>query len=608
MGYKLLVDKLMNNSVMNRWIGDGHLKDAKKHAHSLLDVSNVQDSIKKVLSADTSTNHISTPIVHVTSTLWEDSGLEKFARTSTITNGGGEFLWKLIQDPQVDIKVLESRKEAYKHFPETLEARLVELSRLERDVLWLFNMPELKAAWPVNMLFPTAPILRYINKFPGLIEGFHFYRCFAAPYMNIATPISTILGPWIYVRRSLKWMVSLKAYLRLLLTAFGAGFRVTGNLRSDITRVVSIIVYISLFIYTAVQAFETAAMLRKIRSDLKAKLESIRTFIKTAEELVRDIPYSVLAAWGIARPNIDAGMTLPSGISAMYTVLTDNKVKDYIQQLLTATYALDVTMLGKRMLKSHQCCPVQFHDSTQKPIAALWDMGHIMLGSKQTRNPIALTKNLIVTGPNAAGKTTYVKSLFTNIILSQSLGIASARRATIRPVHAIGTFMRVSDTLGKNSLFEAEAQRCAEIVKMAQAISDKGYAGIFFLDEPMHSTPPVEGMSTCRAVLEHLANMEGIRTITTTHYIEVTKVADDIPDKFVNVSMIAIRRNKSDRCTWMEPHAQYTFPYVIRHGPSSQCIALELLHSHELPSQVIARAIELKNKFCPCDVNEDVQL
>lgn len=53
-------------------------------------------------------------------------------------------------------------------------------------------------------------------------------------------------------------------------------------------------------------------------------------------------------------------------------------------------------------------------------------MGHPALSPEQQRNPIRLDKNIIVTGPNAAGKSTYTRSILTNQLLAQTLGICYA--------------------------------------------------------------------------------------------------------------------------------------------------------------------------------------
>jgi hypothetical protein len=561
------------------------IQEAKQNAHALLDENLAvnEENIHRILGLPTVSD------VYVTDQLWDDTGLKPFLVNATTTKGGGEFLWQTVKHLTTNTNILKARQNPI--LPDNIRQNLKRLSELEKNVLWLFTVPEISKAWPLNILFPTAFGLRMINNFPYLIEGFHLYRCFAAPYMNIITPLSTLLAPWIYVRRNLKWMVSFKAYCKLLLTALSAAFRVTGNLRNDASRVISIVVYATLFVYTAVQAFETSSMLRKIRKSLKAKLEQITEFVTIAEQMIARTPIATLHAWGIEQ--LPQPVKIAKGITGLYKLLTDPNEKAKISELVKAVYALDVSAFVSKTISSRMCVPVQFTDK----MTVIWNMGHILLGSSQVRNPIALQKNLIVTGPNAAGKTTYIRSLFTNMILSQSLGIACARTAYIKPVHAIGTFIRVSDTLGKLSLFEAETQRCTDIIKIAKCVSDRGQAGLFFLDEPMHSTPPLEGMSTCRAVIEHLADMPGIRTITTTHYIEVTKIAKDLPDKFENVCMTALIANDGG----------FKFPYQIHSGASAQCIALELLHDHQLPKEVIVRAIELKNKLYPRVVNDQAR-
>jgi DNA mismatch repair ATPase MutS len=222
-------------------------------------------------------------------------------------------------------------------------------------------------------------------------------------------------------------------------------------------------------------------------------------------------------------------------------------------------------------------------------------MGHVTLTSSQVRNPANLEKSLIITGPNAAGKTTYVRAIFTNIILAQSLGIACASHAYILPVHAWGTFMRISDTLGTSSLFEAEVKRCAELINQAQTISVQGKRAIYFLDEPMHSTPPIEGSATSKAVIEYIGAIPNVRILVTTHYHDLVSMK---PRLFKNVSMDAIEQTTGTGAgTGAGSSSTYIFPYKIQNGPSFKCIALELLEVNKLPSIVVAEAIKIKNNY-----------
>jgi DNA mismatch repair ATPase MutS len=174
-------------------------------------------------------------------------------------------------------------------------------------------------------------------------------------------------------------------------------------------------------------------------------------------------------------------------------------------------------------------------------------------------------------------------------ILSQTFGIACALKANVLIVHAIGSFMRIEDSLGQASLFEAEAKRCAELLEQAHQFASAHKRALYFLDEPMHSTPPIEGCATSMAVIEHMGRLPGIRVLVTTHYHDCIHLETMHPKYFQNISMDAYIDENTGR---------YTFPYKITNGASLKCIALELLNEKNLPKLLIEHAIILKNKIC----------
>jgi DNA mismatch repair ATPase MutS len=145
--------------------------------------------------------------------------------------------------------------------------------------------------------------------------------------------------------------------------------------------------------------------------------------------------------------------------------------------------------------------------------------------------------------------------------------------------------MRISDELGTMSLFEAEVKRCADLIAQAEITSSQGLKALYFLDEPMHSTPPIEGSATSKAVIEFIARLPGVRVLATTHYHDLTSMD---PTHFHNVSMDAIKTQTGTK---------YIFPYKIQKGPSFKCIALELLEENKLPSIIIQEAIRIKDEL-----------
>ena len=101
----------------------------------------------------------------------------------------------------------------------------------------------------------------------------------------------------------------------------------------------------------------------------------------------------------------------------------------------------------------------------------------------------------------------------------------------------INSFMRVSDELGNKSYFEAEAEYCLNMINKAKLLNENGEKGLFLMDEPMHSTPPTEGMATAYAVIEYLSKISGISLIITTHFHKLVELEKIYPNGHSDVSL-----------------------------------------------------------------------
>ena len=427
-------------------------------------------------------------------------------------------------------------------------------------------------------MFPLSFPLKYLNNIPIFVDVFHIYKCYIFPIITVISPLSTIFGPYIYINRSLKLNLKFKDYLNFLATGFKQSIKGSGDFRADSIKYTTMFMYVFFYIYNIIQVFESAHMFHKIKKDLNKKMESVKTFVATINELKKDDEFKI---------------DIRNGLSGFYEILNDQIIKNKLKNMLEYAYELDVLNTCKKLVNTNKCCYVKFTNKFTKML----DMGHIQLNDKQVRNPMSLSKNIIITGPNAAGKTTYIKSIFTNTILAQSLGIACAKSAKIKIVHAIGSFIRISDNLGTKSLFEAEVERCNELIKYAEQVSFESKNALFFFDEPMHSTPPIEGTATSIAVAEYLSRLPNIRILMTTHYYELTQLEKRYPKSFINLSMEAILESDDNKF-------KFKFPYKIKRCPSYQCIAIELLENNEIPEEIIYRAIEIKNKLCTNKIND----
>ncbi len=140
-------------------------------------------------------------------------------------------------------------------------------------------------------------------------------------------------------------------------------------------------------------------------------------------------------------------------------------------------------------------------------------------------NDISLDKNILITGPNAAGKTTTIKSLLINTILSQQIGYGCYKRATISPYDIFHSYLNIPDTSGRDSLFQAEARRCKDILDCITENPDKKHLCIF--DEIYSGTNPNDAVMCAKLYLKQMnKNKKNVDYVITTHYIQMCESFD----------------------------------------------------------------------------------
>jgi DNA mismatch repair protein MutS len=138
------------------------------------------------------------------------------------------------------------------------------------------------------------------------------------------------------------------------------------------------------------------------------------------------------------------------------------------------------------------------------------------------------------------------------------------------------------------SYFETETNYCNNMITIAENLKKDKKRGLFLMDEPMHSTPPIEGVSVAYSVAEYLGNIQGVSLIITTHFHNLMELEENYKSKFINLSVNA---------DYNENTKNYDFNYKINRGGSKQIIAIELLEKHKFNKDIIKSAIEMKNKI-----------
>ncbi len=181
----------------------------------------------------------------------------------------------------------------------------------------------------------------------------------------------------------------------------------------------------------------------------------------------------------------------------------------------------------------------------------------------------------IITGPNMAGKSTYMRQVALIVLMAQMGSFVPARSAHIGIVDRIFTRIGASDDLaGGQSTFMVEMTEVAEMLKHATRRS------LLILDEIGRGTSTYDGMSIARAVLEHCADRRklGAKTLFATHYHELTVVEQKI-EGVKNYHIAAKKRNDG-----------IVFLRKIVPGGADQSYGIEVAKLAGVPNSVINRA------------------
>ena len=149
---------------------------------------------------------------------------------------------------------------------------------------------------------------------------------------------------------------------------------------------------------------------------------------------------------------------------------------------------------------------------------------------KPIKNNIKINKNIIITGPNASGKTTLLKSILLNIIMSQQIGLGCYKRANIHLYNHFHSYLNIPDTSGRDSLFQAEARRCKDILQHIEGNKKDRHFCIF--DELYSGTNPNDAVLCAEIYLKGLFQFKCVDFMLTTHYIQLCEQLDTYVHNF----------------------------------------------------------------------------
>ena len=258
---------------------------------------------------------------------------------------------------------------------------------------------------------------------------------------------------------------------------------------------------------------------------------------------------------------------------------------DRIQRTANAVAELDVlAALAQVAAENNYCRPVVDDGDEltivegRHPVVEQMLKGSLFVPNDTTLN-CATDRCLIITGPNMAGKSTYMRQNALIALMAQIGSFVPAKECHVGVVDAIFTRIGASDDLSAGqSTFMVEMTEVAEILKNATAKS------LVILDEIGRGTSTFDGMSIARAVVEHISDPAkglGCKTLFATHYHELTDL-EGILEGVKNYN-IAVKKRGED----------ITFLRRIVRGPADDSYGIEVAKLAGLPGTVTRRAHEV---------------
>lgn len=535
------------------------------------------------------------------------SALERFARL----RGSRLFTRALLKSPVRDPTTLEARARALRSIdPATREAvdqSLEVMAERESDVLWLYRDQEDEVRNLYDVVLFRSWFLKRLNGSGAVLTAYNLKRIVLSPAIGILSPVLYFIVPYLLIRFKLGLKIPVKTYVWLLYKSFTAmdvsALTGGGGNGAAWIKYASMILSMVFYFQSLFNSVEIAKTLYSVSKIVATRMKRTQRFLHHAAKLVRTVGPAFCDCFFQLDPlpanaldftdSPDEGFSLFSNFGKNF-VERESFDRQGILALLERAYAIDCIagvckckeVLGFAWPRYVE--PNIQEDSTLS-LRGMWHPA--MPRAASVPNMVVLGenhRNMLITGPNAGGKSTVLKAIAANVLLAQSLGICASEQAALTPVACLRTQINVPDARGQRSLFEAEMHRCKSSLDAARAAAAQGQHALVVIDEMFSSTNPVEGIAGAFAVARKLGEVPRCTSIISTHYIYLTKLSKETKASFKNYRVSVS----------IDPYTkEMTYPYTLTPGVSRQHVALQLLKLKGFDDDILDQAETIKAKL-----------
>jgi DNA mismatch repair ATPase MutS len=214
---------------------------------------------------------------------------------------------------------------------------------------------------------------------------------------------------------------------------------------------------------------------------------------------------------------------------------------------------------------------------TDSEVISFHNLYHPLIPDAVSNTLENITNSVLITGSNMAGKTTFIKTIGINFILSQSLYISLSKEISFPKVMVKSAIRRNEDLEEGKSYFFVEIELINNFIKL----SKERNKFLFLIDEIFRGTNTIERLAASTAVLKYLESNNIV--LVTTHDLELQDLLEN------NFKMFHFSEQVDDN--------KYYFDYRIKEGPCSSGNAIKLLEIMEYPELIIQEANQITQKL-----------
>ncbi len=273
-----------------------------------------------------------------------------------------------------------------------------------------------------------------------------------------------------------------------------------------------------------------------------------------------------------------------------------DKIKEYIPRLQNIAKTIsEIDVLQSFATVAEENHYVRPKLVTEQKIAIVDDRHPVVekvIDGEYVPNDIMMDENtniLLITGPNMAGKSTYMRQLAITVIMAQIGSYVPAKEATLPIFDAIFTRIGASD-----DLVSGESTFMVEMKEANHAISNATEHSLILFDELGRGTATFDGMALAQSIIEYIEKNIRCKTLFSTHYHELT----DLSETLKTLKNVHVSAHEED--------GNITFLHKIKEGSIDKSYGIHVAKLADLPSALIERANQILKVYENKEQKRDV--